>query len=136
MTGREGIRAYSGNLSKEEIMDIWKILPIEGIGLYVGKETINRHGVREVRLSLDGLHTWRDQITKKVIVLTEEQEGIWFEGKNVELTKEQALEFEGLKGFFAIKSADSKDFIGTAKIGNDSKTLYGFLPKERRRKGN
>ncbi|MBT7567304.1 hypothetical protein HN630_00175, partial [archaeon] len=37
-TGRERIRAYSGNLSKEEIMELWMILPFEGIGLYVGKD--------------------------------------------------------------------------------------------------
>ncbi len=133
-TGKERIRAYSGNLSKEEIMDIWKVLPIEGVGLYVGKDMVNRHGVREVRLSLDGLHTWKEQITKKVIVLNEEQEKVWFSGKNVELDAEQVKEFEGMVGFFAIRSFDDKDFIGTAKIGVDGKTLYGFLPKERRRK--
>lgn len=134
-SGSERIRAYSGNLSKEEIMDIWKILPIEGVGLYVGKDMVNRHGVREVRLSLDGLHTWKDQITSKIIILTEEQEEVWFKGKNVEISEEQASMFEDNKGFFAVKSSDGKDFIGTTKIGADGKTLYGFLPKERRRKG-
>ena len=134
-SGSERIRAYSGNLSKEEIMDLWKILPIEGVGLYVGKDTVNRHGVREVRLSLDGLHTWNDQITEKVIVLTEEQEAIWFTGKNVELNEDQVKEFKGAKGFFAVKSADGKDFIGTTKVGEKDNVLYGFLPKERRRKG-
>ena len=70
-TGRERIRAYSGNLSTEEIWDLWRILPIEGIGLYVGKESINRNGVRESRLSIDGLHTWREQITENVAILDE-----------------------------------------------------------------
>jgi len=131
-TGTERIRAYSGNLSNEEIMEIWRLLPIEGIGLYVGKEIMDRSGVREVRLSLDGMHLWKEQLTERVIVLTEEQEEEWFKGKDVELNETQV----GLisEGFVSVKSADGKDFVGTAKIGNGGKTLFGFLPKERRRK--
>ena len=41
-TGGERVRAYSGNLSTDEIMGIWRILPIEGVGLYVGKDLIDR----------------------------------------------------------------------------------------------
>ena len=74
-TGRERIRAYSGSLSTEEIYDLWRILPIEGVGLYVAKDAINKKiGKQETRISLDGLHTWKDQITQKIITLTEEQE--------------------------------------------------------------
>lgn len=138
-TGKERIRAYSGNLSNEEIMDIWKILPIEGVGLYVGKEAIDRHGVREVRLSVDALHTWEDQIKGNIIVLSEEQEESWFRGKNIVLDEDQEKKFGEKLGFYAVKSADEKDFIGTGKIGesqekNGRKTLYSYLPKERRRK--
>ena len=61
-SGKERIRAYSGDLSKDQIMDLWRILPIEGIGLYVGKDMMNRNGVHEVRLSLDGMHNWRSQL--------------------------------------------------------------------------
>jgi len=103
-------------------------LPVEGIGLYVGKDLINRSGVREVRLSVDGLHTWKDQITENVFVLSEDQEKEWFAGKNIELDGEQK------SGFVAVKSADGKDFVGMGKIGDDGKMLFGFLPKERRRK--
>ena len=134
-TGKDRIRAYSGNLSKEEIMDIWKILPIEGVGLYVGRENIDRHGVREVRLTVDALHTWKSQIDKKIIVLDEEQEELWFRGKNIAFTESQVKEFGKMSGFFAVKSSDSKDFIGTGKVGEKGETLFSFLPKERRRKG-
>ena len=127
-TGSERVRAYSGSLSKEEIMDIWKILPIEGVGLYVGKDLIDRHGVREIRLSVDGLHTWQNQITKDIFVLSESQEEEWFKGKNIELDK---IEKEG---FVAVKSNDEKDFVGMGKIGAGGKILFNFLPKERRRK--
>jgi NOL1/NOP2/fmu family ribosome biogenesis protein len=129
-TGKERIRAYSGNLSKEEIMDLWRVFPIEGIGLYVGKEIIDQKGIRTVRLSVDALHSWKNQITQNIIKLNSEQEEIWFRGSDVDLKKDQ----ENFKGFVAVLSSDGKDFVGTGKIGNNGKTLFGFLPKERRRR--
>lgn len=128
--GSERLRAYSGNLSTEEIMDLWRILPIEGIGLYAGKDFIDKSGRREVRLSVDGMYIWKDQIRDRIIVLTKEQEEKWFRGRDVELNIEQITQFKDTKGFVAVKSFNNKDFLGTGKIiGN---ILYGFLPKERR----
>jgi len=129
-TGKERVRAYSGNLSKEEIMDFWHAMPIEGVGLYVGKDFVSRSGVREVRLSIDGMHTWKDQLDSNIVTLTEEQEEVWFRGKNIELAPGQV---NGMTGFVSVKSADDKDFVGIGKIGGDN-ILYGFLPKERRRR--
>jgi len=129
-TGKERVRAFSGDLDSEAIYDIWRLLPIEGIGLYVGKEMVNRNGVREIRLSLDGMHVWKDQLTERNVILSEEQEEEWFKGKNIEFGEK--LEWD--RGFVCVKSADGKDFIGTAKVGDGGKTLFGFLPKERRRK--
>jgi len=127
--GNERVRAYSGNLSIDEIMALWRILPVEGIGLYVGKDFTDRNGVRETRLSVDGMHAWKNQINENILVLTPKQEEDWFHGKNIELNDNQ-------KGneFVAVKSADAKDFVGVGKIGGDGKILFGFLPKERRRK--
>jgi len=129
-SGKEKIRAYSGSLSTEQIMEIWRLFPIEAVGLYVGKDMLNRNGVREVRLSLDGMHTWKEQLTERNFMLTEEQEKKWFLGEDIELEESQKVE----DGFVSVKSADGKDFIGVGKIGDSGKTLYGFLPKERRRK--
>jgi NOL1/NOP2/fmu family ribosome biogenesis protein len=129
-SGKEKIRAYSGNLSTEQIMEIWRLLPIEGVGLYVGKDMVNRNGVREIRLSLDGMHTWKDQLTERNFILTEEQEIKWFHGEDIGLEESQKTE----DGFVSVKSADGKDFVGVGKIGNAGTTLFGFLPKERRRK--
>lgn len=126
------VRAFSGDLSKEQIMEIWRLLPIEGIGLYAGKDMVNRSGVREVRLSLDGMHLWQGQLNKRNIKLTEEQEELWFKGKDIELDEEQIGQFNG--GFVCVKSHDDKDFIGMGKIGGEPATLFGYLPKERRRK--
>lgn len=131
-TGKNRIRAYSGNLSTEEIMNLWRILPIESVGLYIAREDIDKSGVRSVRLTLDALHNYKDSINDKTITLTSEQETEWFQGKNIELNKVQIENLEKKSGFFAIKSFDGLDFIGTAKLSNN--TLYSFLPKERTRK--
>ena len=131
-SGKERIRAYSGNLSNEEIMALWSILPIEGVGLYVGKDMVNRSGVREVRLSIDGLHTWQDQISGNILKLTPEQEIEWFKGKGIELDDGQIG--LGLKGFVAVQSSEDDDLIGTGKVSADGKNVVGFLPKERRSK--
>jgi len=133
-SGKERVRAFSGDLNKDDVYDIWRLMPIEGIGLYVGKDMVNRNGVREIRLSLDGMHVWKDQLTKKIFVLTEDQEKDWFDGKNIDLNDNQKKEFSDVKGFVAVKSSDSKDFVGNGKLGNEGSTLFGFLPKERRRK--
>ena len=143
-TGKERIRAYSGDLSTEQIMEIWRMMPIEGVGLYVGKEAIDRNGVREVRLTMDGMHVWKSQlepeisgvvglrgggVAGRVIFLSEEQEVEWFLGKDIEIEDDQGLS----AGFVLVKAGE--DFVGMGKIGVDGKVLYGFLPKERRRRG-
>jgi len=129
-SGKERIRAFSGDLDRETIMDIWHLLPIEGIGLYVGKDMINRNGVHEIRLALDGMHVWKDQLTERIVELDEEQEKEWFLGRDVELNESQKVD----QGFVSVKSADGKDFVGVGKVGADGLKLFGFLPKERRRK--
>ena len=127
-TGKERVRAFSGSLDREAIMSFWRLMPVEGIGLYVGKEFVNRSGVREVRLSVDGMHAWKAQLKDRIFVLSEEQEVDWFLGKDVEIDEGQT-EYDG---FVLVKAGE--DFVGMGKVGNDGKTLFGCLPKERRRR--
>ena len=131
-SGKERIRAYSGDLSTEQIMEIWRLLPIEGVGLYVAKDMINRNGVHEIRLSIDGMHLWKEQLTERVFELSKDQEIEWFKGNNVDLTEDQIGKISN--GFVNVMSCSGSDLVGMGKIGNEGKTLYGFLPKERRRK--
>lgn len=130
-SGNERLCAYSGDFSVEEIMGLWRILPVEKVGLYIGKE-IFKNSNEEFRLSLDGLHALKNQIRKRIFVLDEEQEADWFRGKNIELSESQKKKFEDVRGFFAISSSDGKDFVGTGKISRG--IIYNFLPKERRRR--
>jgi NOL1/NOP2/fmu family ribosome biogenesis protein len=133
-SGKERVMAFSGAFSKDELLSLWKLLPIEGVGLYLGKEFIDNHGRRETRLSIDALHVLKEQITKNVIKLSEEQEEEWFKGRNVELNdiQKEQIKKENIKDFVAVKSFKDEDFIGTGKVSQDASLLFGFLPKERR----
>lgn len=132
-SGKERIRAYSGNLSKDEISQIIRVIPVEAIGLYVGKEIFNKKTQKgETRLSLDGVNYWNNQIKERVVSLTPEQEEKWFRGEDVEVKEEQAEKIKE-NGFVILLSEESKDFIGTGKL-NREKIIFNFLPKERRRR--
>ncbi len=126
--------AYSGDLSTEQIMEIWRLLPIEKVGLYVGNDIINRNGVHEFRISIDGMHLWKEQLSERIIQLTEEQEKDWFKGKNIELDEKQVGNIGN--GSVNVKSFSGNDFVGMGKIGSSDSgiTLFSFLPKERQRK--
>jgi NOL1/NOP2/fmu family ribosome biogenesis protein len=74
------------------------------------------------------MHVWKEQLTDRIFVLDEAQEKEWFLGKNIELDDDQGLG----AGFVSVKAGE--DFVGMGKIGVDGDMLYGFLPKERRRR--
>ncbi len=131
-SGKDKVRVFTGDLNREELYDLIHTLPIEGIGLYLGKDFINRSGVHEVRLSVDGLLMLKDQVVNKIISLDSEQEKTWFLGEEQELSSEQKGKFES-GGFVVVKSESSDDIIGMGKISSDG-VLFNYLPKERRRK--
>ncbi len=133
-TGKERIRAYTGMLSTEEVWDFWRAFQVEGIGLYIGKENINKNGVREIRVSVDGLHFFKDQIIDGILELDKKQEEEWFLGKEVETKEWQVKNIKS--DFVAVRSKNSGDFIGMGKLNKDKTLVYNYLPKERRRKEN
>ena len=126
-SGKEKIRGYSGSLSLEEIRKLQKNSRVEIIGIYLFHEYPD-----EIRFSLDALHLLKDQITKNIIELTDEQKEKWFRGEDILLTKEEQEKFsKEKKGFKVIKHKD--DLIGMGKLTDDR--IVNYLPKERRRKG-
>ena len=128
--GNERIRAYSGDFSRDELDKLKHILPVEGVGLYVGKDSIDkRTGVHEFRLTLDAVNVWKDKIVDNIIEITEEQEEIWYSGADVDLVDGQVGD---LKGFVVVKSKKDVDFIGIGKLGE--KVLYNSSPRGRHRK--
>lgn len=128
-TGSETVRVYSGHLHIDDILRIWRHYPIEGLGLYFGKQIIDKHGRKEARLSLDALHLMKDQITKNIVELDQEQADKWFRGNNLELSVEQKAKYKGIVSYVAVKFKE--DLIGTGKL-TEGGILLSFLPKERR----
>ena len=113
--GKEKIRIYSGNLSKEELLTLDNKLRIETTGLYAFKE----HG-DQIRITLDGIQIFRDQITKNILELTDEQAEEWFKGHELEIKTDN--------NFKIIKNKE--ELIGCGKSTGEK--ITNFLPKERR----
>lgn len=130
-SGKEKIRAYSGEFSVDEIREVFRLVPVESIGLYIAKEVIGKDGKRNIRPAIEGVFLLKDQIKRRIISLTEEQEKEWFFGRTVELTSKQKMVV--VPGEFMIVSA-GKDFVGIGKVSEDKEHLFCYLPKERRRK--
>jgi len=126
--GKEKIRGYSGDLSIDEIAEIDKTCRIELMGLYLFHEY-----AEEVRLSLDALHTFKDQITKNIIELTDQQAEQWFRGEDLQIEEIEASKNLGSlgKGFKILKH--DQDFIGCGKLTDNR--IVNYMPKERRIKG-
>lgn len=134
-TGTERIKAFTGSMSTEEIYNLWRVVPIEGIGLYFGKEMISkRTGEREIRLSLDGLHLLQKNIVSNQVYLEKEQEEQWFKGKDIELNTDEQNKYPFHKQFVVVYSQASNDIIGTGKMSADGNIIFNYLPKERQRK--
>lgn len=123
------VRIFSGDLTNKQIMKLWSLFQIEGIGLYFAKDFKDKRGNQETRISLDALHLIKDQIEDNIIELNEEQKDRWLRGNNIELNEEQRKKYSEILGFVAVKYGN--DFIGTAKL-TEQKVLLSFLPKERR----
>src|SRR3989338_2202936 len=66
--GKERVRAYSGSLSRDELQKLDRETRIESAGIYL----LHDYG-DEIRLSLDALHLLKNQITKNIVELTEQQ---------------------------------------------------------------
>lgn len=113
--GKEKLRLYSGDFSKEELIQLDNNIRIEGIGLYFAK--IQEDGIR---LSLDGTILLRSQITKNILELTNKQSENWFKGHNLDLKLD--------KNFKILKIND--DFIGSGKSTGEK--ITNSMPKERR----
>ena len=117
-SGREKIRAFSGHLSKEEILELTTITLIENIGIYFLNKEDN------FRLTLDAVHILKDQIKKNIIEIDEVQLHDWLRGKDLILTAPIN------QGPVIIKFKD--DFVGYGK--SNGIKIYNFIPKDRRLK--
>ena len=113
--GEEKLRIFSGNLSKEQLITFDKELRIENCGLYFAK--MEHDGIR---LTFDGIQIFKNQISRNILNLTEEQANDWLKGNEIQINAE--------RGFKILKFGE--EFIGCGKSTGIKITNY--MPKERR----
>ncbi|MDO8460439.1 MAG: hypothetical protein Q7S74_04980 [Nanoarchaeota archaeon] len=112
--GKQKIRAYSGNLSKDEITQLAHIVRVETMGLYILSK---RDG--PARINFDALPILKDQITKNIVKINEEQLNSWIRGND--------LEIEAQEGFVVLQYQE--DLVGTGKSTGNK--ILNYIPKER-----
>ncbi len=118
--GEEKTRVYTGDFSPEQIMDIQREIGIDTMGLYL----LHEYG-ENIRLSIDGIHLFKEQISKNIIELNEEQAESWFRGEDIIFIKQWEKEE---KGFKVLKFKE--DLIGCGKLTDNR--IVNYMPKERR----
>ena len=116
--GEEKLFLFTGDATDEEILKLEKIIPVERIGVYFAK-IING----DVKLSIDGSQLLKNQITKNIFELDEEQAEKWMMGQELNLKP-------NVKGFVVMKYKDN--FMGCGKASEDK--ISNFVPKTRRLK--
>ena len=114
-SGKEKIRAFSGSLSKEEIVAIGSMANVEGVGIYFFKK--EETGIRP---SFEALMLLKDQITKNILDLDDSQLQLWIRGNDLDTNMPA--------GVYAIRY--NGDFIGCGK--SNGTRLFNYVPKERR----
>jgi len=116
--GAERLFLFQGDFTESQIGKLERFIPIERVGIYLGKIQNN-----EIRLSIDAVQLLKNQITKNIFELNKEQAEKWMQGNelNIETNK---------RGFIVIKYKDY--FLGTGKASENK--ITNFIPKNRRLK--
>ena len=116
--GKDKIRIFTGNLGKQDLIILDKILTIDTLGLYFAffKD-------QDFRLSFDSAIVFGKNIknTKKIIELNDSETKKWLQGQDIEKETQE-------KGFFIIKN--NNNILGCGKA--TGKKILNFVPKERR----
>jgi len=121
----EKIFLYRGSFTEEQIKKIEKIAPIERIGVYLAKFIEEKSGNKKLRLSIEGSQIFREQISKNIFDLNEEQMNEWLKGNEIN------IQIPEDKRNFLIMIYNG-EFLGTGKA-SESK-ITNFIPKNRRLK--
>lgn len=114
-TGKEKVRGFSGDLTIDELYSLDRLANVEFMGLYLFRPDLGY-----LRISFDGALLLKEQISKNVVLLTDEQVEKWMNGASLELGLE--------RGIYAVKHGEDVFGCGIS----DGKVLINFVPKERR----
>lgn len=113
--GKEKLRAYSGSFSIEELNKLDSELRIENMGLYFAKQQVDG-----IRLTLDGVQLFKEQITKNILNLNQKQADDWLKGQDLSIESDRA--FKILKY--------NNEFLGCGK--STGERITNSIAKERR----
>jgi NOL1/NOP2/fmu family ribosome biogenesis protein len=116
-SGKEKIRAFSGSLSKEEILGIARLTRVEGVGIYFLKKEITG-----IRMSFEAVQLLKNQITKNILDLTDEQANSWIKGND--------LAVKTPTGVYVMRNNGL--LLGCGK--SNGEVIFNYVPKERRLK--
>jgi len=114
-TGKERIRAFSGSMSKDEIMKLGDMANVELIGSYImsGKD-------EDLRFNFDFISLIRKKITNGIVDIDELQFYDFIRGKDISLKCE--------KGVVVLRHEGN--LVGVGKSNGEK--IFNYIPKERR----
>jgi len=118
MLGAEKLFFFTGEIKEDQIKILEQVIPVDKIGVYFAK-LINE----EIKLTIEGTQILKDQITKGIFEINDEQAEEWMMGRELNIKT-------GLKGFVVIKCG--KDLLGCGKASEHK--ITNFIPKSRRLK--
>lgn len=113
--GKEKLRIYSGALTPNELRKLDNFIRIENVGIYFAKQER-----KNIRLTLDGIQSFKNQITKNILEINNQQAKEWLKGNELYVKTD--------KNFKIIKN--NGEFIGCGK--SNGERITNFVPKNRR----
>lgn len=113
--GKQRLRAFSGNLPKEEIFDLSELTSIEVLGLYLISQKDD-----DLRLNFDAVSLLKEKISKRITEIDKNQLALWVRGYDLEIPAE--------RGIAVLKFKD--DLVGVGKSNGEK--IFNYLPKERK----
>lgn len=113
--GKQKVRGFSGDLSKDEINELSRVANIEILGLYLFSMRDN-----DIRLNFDALQLLK--ISKSIIEISDSDLNSWLHGSD--------LEIESSPGVYLLQHGS--DLVGCGK--SNGSTLFNYLPRERQLK--
>jgi len=122
--GAERLFLFTGSMKNQEIHKLEHEIPIERLGVYFAKFVHDKNrGETWIKLSIEGVQMMKDQITKNIFELNEEQAERWMGGQDLQIAT-------GKYGFIILKH--SEDFLGSGKASAEK--IGNYIPKSRRLK--
>ncbi len=115
--GKKKIRAFSGTMTRDEIQELTEITNVEVIGMYMFNQKDD-----DLRINFDALPLLKDQISKSIININENQYNHWIRGQDIDFVSPSGTYVLSFNG----------DLVGIGK--SNGVKIFNYIPKERKLK--